>query len=134
MIRNRWTYLFTCKFINWAIRIIKWQSPLSPFLHNKLSCFVGKKAKERISKRAFQENKAHQIFRKTNISYPLIPLRTCAYQEVRNYRFSENLTCFVFLNVRFEIRPFALLPTTSGFYLNWILWEKTLLEIYSTGH
>ena len=134
MIRNRWTYLFTCKFINWAIRIIKRQSPLSPFLHNKLSCFVGKKAKERISKRAFQENKAHQIFRKTNISYPLIPLRTCAYQEVRNYRFSENLACFVFLNVRFEIRPFALLPTTSGFYLNWILWEKTLLEIYSTGH
>ena len=29
----------------------------------------------RISKRVFQENKARQIFRKTNISYPLI--RTC---------------------------------------------------------
>ena len=33
---------------------------------------VGIKAKGRISKRVFQENKARQIFRKTNISYPLI--------------------------------------------------------------
>ena len=31
---------------------------------------VGNKAKVRISKRVFQENKARQIFRKTNISYP----------------------------------------------------------------
>ena len=30
------------------------------------------KAKGRISKRMFQENKARQIFRKTNVSYPLI--------------------------------------------------------------
>ena len=30
----------------------------------------------------FQENKARQIFRKTNISYPLIRTRTC--QEVRD--------------------------------------------------
>ena len=33
---------------------------------------VGNKAKERISKRGFQENKARRIFRKTNIPYPLI--------------------------------------------------------------
>ena len=33
---------------------------------------VGNKAKGQISKRVFQENKAHQIFRKTNISHPLI--------------------------------------------------------------
>ena len=46
--------------------------------------FVDNKAKGRISKQVFQENKARQIFRKTNISYPLI-------------RFSENLACFVFL-------------------------------------
>ena len=38
---------------------------------------VGNKAKGRISKRVFQENKARQIFRKTNISYPLIRTRTC---------------------------------------------------------
>ena len=35
----------------------------------------------------------------------------CAYQEVRNVRFQENLTCFVFLKTRFEIRSFGLLPT-----------------------
>ena len=58
-----------------------------------LLSFVGNKAKGRISKRMFQENKARQILRKTNISYP----HTCAYQGVRNVRFSRNLTSFVFL-------------------------------------
>ena len=33
---------------------------------------VGNKAKGQISKRVFQENKARRIFRKMNISYPLI--------------------------------------------------------------
>ena len=37
--------------------------------------FIGIKAKGRISKRMFQENKARQIFQKMDISYPLI--RTC---------------------------------------------------------
>ena len=58
---------------------------------------VGNNAKGRISKRVFQENKARQIFRKTNISYPRIHTRTCAYQWVRNVCFSENLAHFVFL-------------------------------------
>ena len=31
-----------------------------------------------------------KIFRKANISNPLIRSRTCAYQRVRNVRFSEN--------------------------------------------
>ena len=34
--------------------------------------FVGNKAKGRISKQRLQESKAREIFRKTNISYPLI--------------------------------------------------------------
>ena len=34
--------------------------------------FDGNKAKGRISTRVFQENKEHQIFQITNISYPLI--------------------------------------------------------------
>ena len=38
---------------------------------------VGNKAKGRISKRVFQESKARQNFRKTNISYPLIRTRAC---------------------------------------------------------
>ena len=37
-----------------------------------------------------QENKARKIFRKTDISYPLIRMWTCMYQRVRNIRFSEN--------------------------------------------
>ena len=55
------------------------------------------KGRKRISKRALQENKARQIFRKTNISYPLIRTRTCAFQVVINVRFGENLMCFVSL-------------------------------------
>ena len=68
---------------------------------------VGNKAKWRISKRVFQENKARQIFRKTNISYPLIRIRARAYQRVRNVRFSENLACFVFLKHPFWDSPFC---------------------------
>ena len=36
-------------------------------------------------KRAFQEDKARQIFRKTNISYPLIHTRTYAYPDTHTY-------------------------------------------------
>ena len=76
-----------------------------------LAYFVGTKAKDRISNLVFQE--ALQIFRKMNFSYPLICTRKCAYQGLRNVCFSGNLTCFVFFfcNTRFEIHPFALLPT-----------------------
>ena len=49
---------------------------------------VGNKTKGRISKQVFQENQARQIFRKTNISYPLIHL------GVRNVRFSEIWRAF----------------------------------------
>ena len=45
----------------------------------------GNKAKGRISKRVFQENKARQIFRKTNISYSLI--RTLCLLETPVLRF-----------------------------------------------
>ena len=53
--------------------------------------------KGRISKRVFQEKQSRSNFLKTNISYPLIRTRTCAYQGVRKVCFSENLACFVFL-------------------------------------
>ena len=59
------------------------------------SHFVGNKAKGQISERRLQENKASQVLRQ--ISYPLIFIRTCAYQGVENMSFSENLACFVFL-------------------------------------
>ena len=52
--------------------------------------FVGNKAKGRILKRVFQENKTRKIFRKMNISYPLIRTRTSyhdnSYSKVKkNY-------------------------------------------------
>ena len=63
-----------------------------------------------ISKRVFQENKARQICRQTNPAYTLICTRTknkyfippdttctCAYQRVRNVRFSENFASLCFL-------------------------------------
>ena len=77
----------------------------------QLEQVVGNKANGRISKRVFQENKGREILRKTNISYPLVRTRVCAYQGVRNVCFLENLACFVSCDTRFEIRPFALLPT-----------------------
>ena len=43
---------------------------------NGIGKYVGNKAKGRISKRAFQESKARQIFWKTNIFYPLLRTRT----------------------------------------------------------
>ena len=45
-----------------------------------LKYIVGNEAQDQISKRLFQENKARQIFKKTNISYHLIRTRT--YQAV----------------------------------------------------
>ena len=76
--------------------------------------FVGNKAR-RISKQVFPENKAHQIFRKTIISYPLMRKRTCTYQGVRNVHFSENLA-FCFLETPVEICPFVLLTMNYAIY------------------
>ena len=48
-------------------------------------------------------------FRRRNISNVLIRTRICAYQGVRNVRFSENLTCFIFLKDLFWDSPFCLI-------------------------
>ena len=54
-----------------------------------------------------QDNRVHQIFRKTNFPYPLIRTRTWAYQGVKNVRFLEDLECcFLLANV---LRFFILL-------------------------
>ena len=60
--------------------------------------FIGNKAKGQISKQGLQ-----------NISYLLIHTRTCAHEGVRNIRFSENLTSFVFLKHSFWDSPFHLI-------------------------
>ena len=59
--------------------------------------FVGNEAKGRISKRVFQENKARQIFRGTNICYRLIRTRTFAYQGLRNVLFFGKFGVLCFL-------------------------------------
>ena len=92
---------------------------------------VGNKAKGRILKRVFQKNEARQMFRKTNISYPLINTRTGVYQGVRNVRFTENLPRFVFLKHPFWDSPFCLLTGKLRNYKNYILkvseyWSEVL--------
>ena len=55
------------------------------------------------------------------IKMVLFALRTCAYQGVRNNRFSENLTCFVFLKHPFWDSPFFLITgeyNTGHNYIN----------------
>ena len=42
-----------------------------------------------IAKRVFQENKAHQIFRKTNISYPLIRTQRVRIRGVSMFGFRK---------------------------------------------
>ena len=44
-----------------------------------------------------------------NSSYYKSSVRTCAYQWVKNVRFSENLACFVFLKHPFWDSPFCLI-------------------------
>ena len=129
-------------------QIRRWLSPPACQL-----LFVGTKEKERISKQVFQENKARQIFRKMNISYPLI--RTLcifphsdwigetrsispysvrmrentegAYQGVRNVRFSENLACFVFLKHPFWDLPFCLITDKLHFNVKLSIFDNNVL-------
>ena len=61
--------------------------------------FVGNKAKGRISKRVFLEDKAHKVFRKTKEMF--------AFWNIWHAFSSRNTRC--------EIRPFALLPTHSTY-------------------
>ena len=65
------------------------------------------KVNSRISKQVLQENKAHEIFRKTDISYPLI-------RGWEMFVFRKIWRALFSCNTRFEIRPFALLPTNCS--------------------
>ena len=76
--------------------------------------FVGNKAKGRISKRVLQEKKACQIILKANISYLLLRTLTYAYQRVRNFRFTDNLAGFFFLQHAFWDSLFCLINRRVG--------------------
>ena len=95
----------------------KYRSEKTPYLGNFHAAtytdheqFVDNKAKERISKRTLEENKARQIYRKTNISYPMIRTSACVYQGLRNSCFTENWVALFPYNTCSEIRPFVLFP------------------------
>ena len=101
---------------NWLATSCMRSIRLRTILHTYFKLLVvGNKAKRRISKRVFQENKVRQIFQKTNISYALIRTRTCPYQGVRNVCFSENLACFVFLKHPFWDSPFYVISNVLTF-------------------
>ena len=104
-------------------------APLYNALKNVIKHFVGSKAnfKGRISKWRLEESKACQFSEEQTFLTPWYA-RTCAYQGVRDMRFSEYLACFAFLLPPFEIRSFALLPTifwdiASGNYI-WIFYLR----------
>ena len=92
------------------------------------------------SQNMFQENKAHQIFRKANISYHLTCTRTCVYQGVRNARFSENLACFVLLKHPFWDLPFfhinddLLTAKITPYVTNclWVLRDDSFRDVFRT--
>ena len=53
-----------------------------------------------------------KIFRKTNISYPLIRTRTCAYQEERNIRFSEKFSVRTIWMIR-DVQTYMVTPKAN---------------------
>ena len=89
--------------INWFLRLF---SPIQKEgfhsftndlpIHWK-SLIVSNKAKRKFQNRCHKKTKQAKFFRKTNISYPQIRTRTCTYQEVRKFPFSEKfgLLCFL---------------------------------------
>ena len=121
MFPNRFSSMMTLTIqLTSTLQAMKqWQLIILLFngFHRTAICLcVFNKAKGRISKRVFQENKAYkarQIFWKTNISNPLIPTRTCGYRGVGNVIFSKSLTSFLFLKHPFWDSPFAVSPTNS---------------------
>ena len=75
----------------------------------------------------FQKNKACQIFRKTNICYPLI--RACAYQGKEMFVFRKTWHALFPFNTRFKIRAFALSPMNYHKFLKiWNRWTVLSLE------
>ena len=75
--------------------------------HLQISLVIRQKGKSQNG--CFKKNKARQIFRKRNISYPLIHTWTFVFRKMFVF---QKIWCALFSsNTCFEIRPFALLPT-----------------------
>ena len=113
---SRWTH----EYKKWTFRTSKCILFLATCIldfHVLLSFGDKRSDITKMSSRVFQENKARQVSRKTIMSNSLIRTRTWAYQGVRDVRFSENLTCFVFLKYPFLDLAFCLITNEIGNYL-----------------
>ena len=84
-----------------AFQRISWRESSQEWLLS----FFGNKVKSSVSKRVLQENKAREIFRKTNISYVFVRFRGYEMFVLR-----KIWRVLFFCNTRFQIFPFALLP------------------------
>ena len=71
----------------------------------ELNC-ASNNAKGRISKRVFQEDKTRQIFRKTNISYPLIRTPTCAPKKCLFFGKFRAICLLEMPVLRFTLLPY----------------------------
>ena len=99
--------------------------------------FIGNNAKGRMSNRVFQENKAYQIFRKTNISYPWYAHVPESLFEIK-LQACATLACFVFLKHPFWDLPFRLITDIfrykrtewSCFKISNIKYNTSLPSIY----
>ena len=99
-----------------------WQSNLSNSIYQLH--FVGNKAKGRISKRVFQESKARQIFRKTNIFYP--PDTHTYVSGGKKCSFFGKFAVLCFLET--PILRFAVLPYYRRFNLDRFAHAHPLLK------
>ena len=81
----------------------------------------------------FRKTKHVKFSEKRTFFYPMIRTCTCAYQGVKNVRFSENLTCFAFLKHPFWDSPFCLIIDEMFFKVGvlksfltftWRLWNR----------
>ena len=107
----------------WRAWVHKLCSRLFPFVNvilnylQRVLYFVVSKAKGRISKRVFQENKARKVFRKANISYPLIRARAYVFvSESKKCSFFGKPGVLCFLET--PVLRFALCLITNNFLIN----------------
>ena len=117
--------IFT-SFILMAAKIIQEKTKYEFYRKQQV---VGNMTNGKISKRVLQENKARQVFRKTNISYPLIQTRGCVcVKGVRSIRFFRNFGKLCFLGtptLRFALLPYCRLGMVDFWIaINFSPWNK----------
>ena len=100
------------------------------FCIHMLTRWFGNKAKGRISKRVFQENKARQIFRKKNLSDPLIHHLLVHIRGKKCLVFEKlNVLCFLETPVLiFTLLPYCWHKTYLAITKTNVYWSQSLIE------